>query len=47
MKIGRIFLTLAVSSTIVGPIVADWNFTHVFNPECRRMRGSTPSPASP
>lgn len=33
MNLGRILLTLAVFSTIVGPIFADWNSTHVFNPD--------------
>lgn len=32
MNPGRILLTIAVISTIAGPIFADWNSTHVFNP---------------
>ncbi|MDQ3697521.1 MAG: hypothetical protein M3373_05785 [Gemmatimonadota bacterium] len=29
---GRILLTIALLSTLFGPIGADWNDTHVFNP---------------
>jgi len=31
MLIGRILLTVALLSTLFGPIGADWNDTHVFN----------------
>jgi hypothetical protein len=30
---GRIVLTLANVGTIIGPVGADWNASHVFNPE--------------
>lgn len=32
MLLGRILLTIALGSTLSGPIGADWNDTHVFNP---------------
>jgi len=32
MIIGRALLTIALLSTLFGPIGADWNDTHVFNP---------------
>lgn len=32
MFLGRILLTVALLSTLFGPIGADWNDTHVFNP---------------
>ena len=32
MLLGRILLTVALLSTLFGPIGADWNHTHVFNP---------------
>jgi len=31
MLLGRILLTIALLSTLFGPISADWNHTHVFN----------------
>ena len=31
MTLGRILLTIALLSTLFGPISADWNHTHVFN----------------
>jgi hypothetical protein len=31
MLLGRILLTVALLSTLFGPIGADWNHTHVFN----------------
>jgi hypothetical protein len=33
MPLGRVLITLALISTIVGPLLADWNESHVFNPE--------------
>lgn len=33
MNSGKILLTLVALFTLVAPIVADWNQTHVFNPE--------------
>ena len=32
MLVGRLLLTVALLSTVFGPIGADWNETHVFNP---------------
>jgi sulfite exporter TauE/SafE len=31
MIVGRVILTLALIGTIVGPVMADWNESHVFN----------------
>jgi Family of unknown function (DUF6640) len=31
--LGKILITLALAITAVGSLLADWNRTHVFNPE--------------
>src|SRR3712207_5999807 len=33
MILGRLLITVALVSTVVGPVAADWNRTHIFNPE--------------
>lgn len=33
MFLGRCLITVALLATFLGPMVADWNTTHVFNPE--------------
>jgi hypothetical protein len=33
MLVGRLLITLSLIAAIIGSLVADWNDTHVFNPE--------------
>jgi hypothetical protein len=33
MRTGRLMITLSLLATFIGPTLADWNQSHVFNPE--------------
>ncbi len=33
MLLGRLLVSFALLSTLIGPVTADWNHTHVFNPD--------------